>query len=779
MTELSGILERVGLPAITRFLSGLGKTGCLELTDRDWQGQIFIQNGRVTAARLGSRTGVDALEAIVEVFPSAEFAFDSNARVTDEPAIRLSHDELLQRMDAVASRSAAGSRRLPLPETVPALLAETASGSEEPLPLDRGTLQTLLAIDGQRSVREVVRQRNSFDALWQLAQLAELGLIDLGPGHRPPPAREPLQAEAEAAVAPTPAPGAPADEVEAVPQEVPGGAVGRCPRLGFEDDPSSSFGRPTRLHRCFATNTPLPLSLDQQRELCLTDQFGTCARLSAAPGAPEAAAPANPSGRIVRLASVSRQPAAGRADPSAASAPAPALAGSGPTPFRGASAVRAASAAAAASAATATEPSSASPWPTPLRARLQRTQTAPSTPSTSSPTPPARSAAVDPPARPRGDTRAAVEAPPKQPEASDTPGGGAPSGASPLNINLGQIRIVPLIGIGLAVVLIGALMYFLAPQVASLFGSDSVDTANLPNARLVAEGTPVAQFASARQANRAEAPGTQQAIGTAAAQAQPPAGEPTPAPQTNPLTQPPASQPAPTPQTNPLTQPADANTSGAQQPVAANATGAQQQPAAQPSDGALAPAAAGTPIFDEHFTTNDVNWPSDPQGAALLTNGTYRIETRQAGQFAAISAPMPNIPADVVIGATFRKLGGPPGGGYGIIVRNQDAGGLDGNTQNGHYYVLEAGDKGEIGIWRRDGEHWVDVLPWQHSDAVKPGTASNDLTVRATGSTLGLTVNGTAVATRTDSSFAAGGAGLFVGGDGNQVAVSHFSIQNP
>ena len=75
---------------------------------------------------------------------------------------------------------------------------------------------------------------------------------------------------------------------------------------------------------------------------------------------------------------------------------------------------------------------------------------------------------------------------------------------------------------------------------------------------------------------------------------------------------------------------------------------------------------------------------------------------------------------------TSAKLGGPDGGGYGIIVRDQRQGPRDGSSQDGRYYVLEVGDKGEVGIWRRDGDHWVDLLPWQHSDAVKTGTAPNN-----------------------------------------------------
>ena len=42
-----------------------------------------------------------------------------------------------------------------------------------------------------------------------------------------------------------------------------------------------------------------------------------------------------------------------------------------------------------------------------------------------------------------------------------------------------------------------------------------------------------------------------------------------------------------------------------------------------------------------------------------------------------------------------------------------------------------------------------------------------------------LTVNGTLVATKTDEMFAAGGVGVFVGGDGNLVAVDRFSIKTP
>jgi hypothetical protein len=191
------------------------------------------------------------------------------------------------------------------------------------------------------------------------------------------------------------------------------------------------------------------------------------------------------------------------------------------------------------------------------------------------------------------------------------------------------------------------------------------------------------------------------------------------------------------------------------------------------------PASPSAVLLNEHFANNDSNWPNDPRSSAWFSDGVYHIEPRQAGRFVAISAPIVNLPGDVVISATFRKLGGPAGGGYGIIVRDQDDGVRDGTTQNGHYYVLEVGDIGEVGMWRREADHWVDLLPWQHSDAVKTGTATNQVTVRAVGNALSLVVNGAPVAIRSDAQFTRGQAGLFVGGDGNQVAVSHFTIKTP
>ncbi len=86
------------------------------------------------------------------------------------------------------------------------------------------------------------------------------------------------------------------------------------------------------------------------------------------------------------------------------------------------------------------------------------------------------------------------------------------------------------------------------------------------------------------------------------------------------------------------------------------------------------------------------------------------------------------------------------------------------------------GDRGEVGIWRRENDGWVDLLPWTPSAAVRPGADPNQLEVLALGPQLTFWVNGTQVASRTDATLAEGAVGLFVGGDGNEVVVERFTV---
>jgi hypothetical protein len=193
-----------------------------------------------------------------------------------------------------------------------------------------------------------------------------------------------------------------------------------------------------------------------------------------------------------------------------------------------------------------------------------------------------------------------------------------------------------------------------------------------------------------------------------------------------------------------------------------------------------APPSASGAIFEDTFVNPIAGWPNDPLGTAWFGLGGYRLFARDSGHFVATGIPLNQPLQDVKISAQFRKAGGPAGGGYGIIVRDQGAPSeRDGRNQSGEYLVVEVGDRGDIGIWQRDQTHWIDIVPWQHSDAVQADKSPNTLVVTTHGPGLMLEVNGQMVAVVSyDKLPTTGGVGVFAGGDLNEVALEQLRIDN-
>jgi hypothetical protein len=189
------------------------------------------------------------------------------------------------------------------------------------------------------------------------------------------------------------------------------------------------------------------------------------------------------------------------------------------------------------------------------------------------------------------------------------------------------------------------------------------------------------------------------------------------------------------------------------------------------------PAAFSRVILDERFDRELAGWPDDRLGEARRVEGGYRMTPRLNEKFFALGAPVGTPLRDVVVGATFRKLGGPPGGVYGLLLRDRGPEPRDGRNQTGRYYVAQASDRGDVGIWRRELDRWVDLVPWTRSAAVGPGEARNDLSFEVVGARLIFVVNGMPVATANDAVLDQGGVGVFVGGDGNDVLLQRFVVR--
>lgn len=186
------------------------------------------------------------------------------------------------------------------------------------------------------------------------------------------------------------------------------------------------------------------------------------------------------------------------------------------------------------------------------------------------------------------------------------------------------------------------------------------------------------------------------------------------------------------------------------------------------------------PLFDMPLNAPIPGWPNDARGTAWFGADGYRLFARDAGQFVATGIPLTQTVRDVTVSASFHKVGGPPGGGYGLILRDQSPSSQrDGHDQSGTYLVFEVGDMGDIGVWQRDQTHWIDIIPWRRAETVHTDLASNTLVVTARGSQLIFQVNGQVVADLNyDKVPLSGGVGLFVGGDLNDVALEQLRIDN-
>ena len=184
-------------------------------------------------------------------------------------------------------------------------------------------------------------------------------------------------------------------------------------------------------------------------------------------------------------------------------------------------------------------------------------------------------------------------------------------------------------------------------------------------------------------------------------------------------------------------------------------------------------------LLDERFIESPHGWPHDPGATAWLSDGTYRLFVRGPDPGVVVHVPVDELLDDVLVTATFRKASGPVSGGYGVLVRNEATSAEDGVRTMGRHYLFEVGDRGEVGIWRRDEQRWVDLVPWTPSTAVRPGDGANELTVRAIGPRLAFLVNGTQVAELEDPAPSRGRVGIFAGGLQNEVIVERVSIQVP
>ncbi len=208
MPRFWGALEPAELPALVRFLCDVGATGCLRLAGARRSGELWLDGGRLVAARSGASRGRAALDAVA--FPEGEFVFagDDDPPEPDPDLVAPRAGDPLRRLQAAAGRWA---RLGPLLAARWALapLAEDASG--EALTLDRESLRALLAVGrGERSLEAIAGGGDLLATAEALRSLRGLGVVQVeGPPQGEGPPQEEQRPVTEGAGEAPPAPDAP------------------------------------------------------------------------------------------------------------------------------------------------------------------------------------------------------------------------------------------------------------------------------------------------------------------------------------------------------------------------------------------------------------------------------------------------------------------------------------------------------------------------------------------------------------------------------------------
>jgi MFS family permease len=177
---LRGSWPALDLERLLPSLSSLGHGGDLAITHLGRSGTLVLEDGRVVGARFGAERGRAAFEAILLVLSSGDFSFSLSTRAA--PAV----DELglsgaewrAYLADLLAERD-----RLWSVVASPAAVARVAEAPDarRDFPLHHSAVQTLLAVDGRRSVEELADSRGLARTMFDLAELAHAGLVVVGP----------------------------------------------------------------------------------------------------------------------------------------------------------------------------------------------------------------------------------------------------------------------------------------------------------------------------------------------------------------------------------------------------------------------------------------------------------------------------------------------------------------------------------------------------------------------------------------------------------------------
>ena len=159
-----------------------------------------------------------------------------------------------------------------------------------------------------------------------------------------------------------------------------------------------------------------------------------------------------------------------------------------------------------------------------------------------------------------------------------------------------------------------------------------------------------------------------------------------------------------------------------------------------------------TVLYEEDFSGETSWYVGEDDGKKWwVENGAYHLLTKKSDVFYRSWRTQIGSFGDFQLDVDAQQISGPDDNGYGVVFRR--------DPEVGFYRFQISGD-GWAKFDKFDGSAFVAIRPWERTDLIRQGSASNHITIIANGTQFTFYINGTILYTATDYAFSTGQIGV-------------------
>ena len=176
--DFHGSLDEFHLPDIIQFLSGAGKTGVLRLVSDRQEGNIYLQNGRVTHAASADIVGEEAVYSLL-LLNEGRFDFEPDVVIETSTISKSNTNRLMEAARRKDEWENVISKKIPDVEGIPEFVLPDQSDTGKQITLNTSEWIVLSKINGERSIETIAKdvRISVYQTCRLLYSLVSTGLI--------------------------------------------------------------------------------------------------------------------------------------------------------------------------------------------------------------------------------------------------------------------------------------------------------------------------------------------------------------------------------------------------------------------------------------------------------------------------------------------------------------------------------------------------------------------------------------------------------------------------